>query len=154
MVHKLKIKRNKKETAIFIPGAVDIRDVYDIIRLFRADKFYSECVLYRDEYAEFERSCAISVLERHYDMNREILKFCFMSVSLHEILDIVEKFNTTLIIYSGVDISWTEFVPATIYSRYDICFAINDNDGSTLRFDPQKYDSNEIVDKIKFILAN
>lgn len=153
-MHKLKIKCNKKETAIFIPGAVDIRDVYDIIRLFRADKFYSECVLYRDEYAEFERSCATTALEKHYNANREILKLCFTAVSLHEMLNIVEKFNTTLIIYSGVDISWIEFVSATVYSRYDICFAINDNDGSTLRFDPQKYDSNEIVDKIKFILAN
>ena len=153
-MYKLKIKRSKKETAVFVPGAVDIRDIYDMIHLFRANKFYSECFLYHDEYAEFERSCVITVLERYYNANKEMLKLCFTAVDLYEVLNIVEKFNTTLIIYSGVDISWTEFVPATVYSKYDFCFAINDNDGSTLRFDTQKYDSNEIVDKIKFIIAN
>ncbi len=153
-MHKLKIERNKKETMVFIPGVVDIRDIYDIIQLFHVDKFYSECFLYHDEYAEFEHSCVTQVLERFYNANKEMLKLCFAAVALYGILNIVEKFNTTLIIYAGVDISWTEFVPAIVYSKYDICFDINDNGGSTLRFDPQKYDSDEIIDKIKFILAN
>lgn len=139
----------QKEIVVFFRDMSEIELVYRVMGLFNADYYFAECYLYQTEFNSFQQSYDIKKYKINYNSKSKLLKIGFSFDKLKEILNLINDYNTTLVIYIGLNNGWNYFISNKNIKLYDFCFDINDNGGSTLRFNSEKYDSESILHNIR-----
>lgn len=152
---KFVIEKMKKEVRIFFLNLFDVDVIEKIISLFNEEYFFGECFLEEEDLLEsdyFESNEEIKIL---YVENKRRHKQLIIGVPkkfLKEFVGTSDKFNTTLTGNSGKIGDWELYIANRRLTGSDVVFDINDNNGSCINFNREKYDCDDIIAKIKSIL--
>lgn len=152
---KIMISKTKKEGTLLFINLINTNIIEKILSLFNLKFLYGECFLDKAESLEsdyFDDSEDVRILYTENTRKHKQLIIGVPQKSLRKFIDITEKFNTTLGGCSGEKNDWDLFVANRKLKDYDVSFAVNDNNGTSISFNLEKYDFDNIVSKVKAIV--
>jgi hypothetical protein len=151
----LLISRTKKKASLLFINLTDVDLIEKIISLFNAEYFFGECFLDEADVIEsdyFRNNDEMRMLYIENRRKHKQLIVCVPKKLLKKFIGISEKFNTTIGGYSGPKSDWELFMTNRELKEYDVSFAINDNYGTSISFNTNKYNYIEMISKIKDLL--
>ena len=149
------INRVGKEASIIFQNLNNVDIIEQIIKLFNTDYFYGECFLDKADLLEsdyFENNEEIKII---YIENLRKHKQLIIGIPfkfLKKFVSIAEKLDTTLGGYSGKVGEWDYYLENRKLSSYDIKFSLCDNYSTSISFDTEKYDLEDIIKKVETII--